>query len=140
MPTPLVEKSNKNIESARLLMEEELWNSSVHCSYYACLQIIKQIVYNLKTKRIADQQLSRGDTHRYLIQCMVSDLAGKAYRDGGMLQIDFQSKISELKGRRESADYSETIINEVDSDAAQNLAVDLIDYLNQIYKVKDEPN
>ena len=42
----LKEKSRNNIECALFLVQEQFFCSSVHCSYYSCIQYIKHLLLN----------------------------------------------------------------------------------------------
>ena len=43
----LLKKSHVNIDSAQLLLDNDFYSSSVHCSYYSSYQILKYAIsYN----------------------------------------------------------------------------------------------
>ena len=42
----LVQKSNENIKAAKLLIDKQMYTASIHCSYYACYQLINFILFN----------------------------------------------------------------------------------------------
>ncbi|TLV02526.1 hypothetical protein [Dyadobacter luticola] len=137
MATTLLVKYKENFESAQILIDHAKWNSSVHCSYYGCLQYIKELLYKLKSKRVIDQSLKNNSasTHLLLINSLMSELVGKLYRDNIALSVDINTALSDLKQIREVADYTPDLIDEVTSRRAQESAFEIVNCLENIYKL-----
>jgi hypothetical protein len=137
MSSSLLQKSRENLDSAQMLIDDSKWNSSVHCSYYGCLQYIKQVAYKIKSQRIVDQDIKNNaaSTHDYLIRTLNSDLAGKKLRDGLLLPLDINTSFRDLKATREYADYSPEVVTGETSKKAQASANLIVETLNGIYNL-----
>ena len=42
----LLIKSVDNYKAAKFLVENQYYNSSIHCAYYSCYQLMKHILFN----------------------------------------------------------------------------------------------
>ncbi|ALU75869.1 hypothetical protein [Tenacibaculum finnmarkense] len=102
-------KSEFNLEGAKLLIENSLFAPSVHCSYYAVFQklkhqyIIKEdITYDDLSDRImADKR----NTHKYVIEEFCNFIQDR-YK-----KREIKNKINDLKAFRIQSDYENLEIN-----------------------------
>lgn len=118
-------KSEENLSAADLLINNNMYTSSVHCSYYAGLQFSKYVLANKCGIGYEDQeQNSKGKDSHYF----VSDKTGKALdKKGGHLSyIDYNKFFSKLKNLRKKADYSEILIERDEAKKAYDYADKLI--------------
>jgi uncharacterized protein (UPF0332 family) len=119
----LVQKSDENITSAKLLIDNKHYASSVHCSYYSCVQLMIYLLihkYNLDRAQI--EALAKGENKGSHI--FAKNYIYNKMKDSG-IRFDartFYTTTGELKNKREHADYHETIISEAFSIAALNEA------------------
>ncbi len=105
----LANKSEFNLEGAVLLIENNLYAPSVHCSYYSVFQKIKYsfakktgVSYEvLKQNIIADKR----NTHKYIIE-EYCDLIQDKFKKRAL-----KNKINDLKVFRLESDYEELEIN-----------------------------
>ena len=138
MSQSLLIKSNQYLNSAQFLIENEFWCPSVHCSYYACLQLIKQILYLKKGRKTVDSDLRNKYSHVYLIDNIVALYAGTVYHKPELkffnfLEIDLNTDLYDLKAKRRTADYDADNISEKDCKSAYTASRDIINMLDKIY-------
>jgi len=121
MPTSFLEKSKESLESARFLIEEGKNNSSIHCAYYSCIQVIRHVLLHVHKKteaRIkAESRAFPGGSHEYLIDCIVQDLNKKGYNT-----VKLYANLYLLKRMRTEADYFDIIVIPVNSKRAFRVA------------------
>lgn len=121
MSTPLLEKSKESIESAWFLIGEGKNASSIHCSYYSCIQIIRHILLHVHKKTEAtikvESKAFSGGSHEYLIDCVVKDLNKRGYNTSRLY-----TNLYLLKRMRTEADYLDINITPVNSNRAFRVA------------------
>lgn len=118
-------KSEENLSAADLLIINNMYTSSVHCSYYAGLQFSKYVLANKCGIGYEDQeQNSKGKDSHYF----VSDNTGRALdRMGEHIGfIDYNKFFNKLKKLRKKADYSEELIKCNEAKKAYDYADKLI--------------
>ncbi len=115
----LLDKSLSNIEAAELLHQEEMYASSVHCSYYSSIQLMRHLLFNKfgfdEMEFDGRPEIQDKGSHNYLINFIRNKLdpyASRAYSSG----------ISDLKKCRKEADYMQIKILEINSQKALDLA------------------
>lgn len=127
----LIVKSEENLVSSRLLIENKCFNSSVHCSYYSSVQLMIHLLLNkfdftqdkLEITAKSENKGSHVFAKNYLYLKMKDlNIRFKA--------LEFQRLVGELKNKREQADYHEV---EISSDFCQN-AYDQAQVVNTILK------
>ncbi len=117
------EKSNFNLTAAEVLQKQHsLFDPSIHCAYYACVQELLHIIY-AKLKITKEQfesgrRNNRDGTHGWASKLIEIELARKDTKAFRAFQKDF----TELKDLREEADYSEVIAGITQSQKALNLS------------------
>lgn len=108
----LKEKSEFNFQAARLLISNNLYAPSVHCSYYGCFQLLKFTInnffgvdYEKLSQLIASNTLS---THAFVIKYVSDEIRANLGRDS---YREFNNKIKDLKNFREESDYDNVEIS-----------------------------
>jgi hypothetical protein len=133
----LKEKSIFNYDAAELLIQNNLYAPSIHCSYYSCFQLLKYIIYYFfgveYTKLASDISHSGKKTHEYIIE-YVYDEIDKNSRDIGAKR-NFKRKINELKRFRIDSDYDDVEIDLDKSDKAYRYSAEIRSYLQQTFHV-----
>ena len=123
-------KSIENIQAADLLIEKDLFASSIHCAYYSCFQLTK---YTLKTPYnipYDDQEIKGSDSHNYVMNLMCNKLRAKNI----FYSVDYKSWMNKLKKERKKSDYLNTII--IKEDAI--FALDLAKKINELLTIQQE--
>lgn len=124
---PLLSKSTQSIQAAEKLIETEHYNSSVHCSYYHCLQFMSYLATEkfgwtedeLKKKAKADK-----GSHQALIKIISEYLTGNH-----SIYMNFNKKFGRLKMARESADYHFEIAEKSKAIAVRDLSKETLQLL-----------
>lgn len=114
----LRQKSEFNIDAAKLLIKQANYAPSVHCSYYSCFQLMKYTIkeffgidYDVQASNIS----STGQhSHQYVINYISTKLEDLA---GVKESRAFKRTIKDLKQFRLESDYEDI---EVTHDYGQN--------------------
>ncbi len=132
----LREKSKFNFDAAKLLIDNNLYAPSVHCSYYSCFQLMKfsmnnffGISYNELRQRISVN--TSGGTHSYVTHFFNTEVRKK---NGISDYSDFSRKIKDLKEFRESSDYDDVEITVDKSTKALQYATDIRQHIQRNFK------
>lgn len=100
---PMLVKSNMSMNAAKLLAESrdsDLWNSSIHCSYYSLLQMMIHLLIDVKQPPLKIEDLTKyPDSHVY-----IRDTLGMEIGNGGERESFFDG-FDWLKRMRVKADY-----------------------------------
>lgn len=123
-------KSDENIKAAELLVEGNMYASSVHCSYYACFQLMKYVLHaKLNFDYIQQDKLTKGKgSHNLLIGTFK-----KKYRvTDKKAAFKIATDIDLLKKNRQKADYTPTVICDSTKNEVEKLKKDIIQQLNNI--------
>lgn len=106
----LKNKSEFNLEGAHILIENNCYAPSVHCSYYSVFQLIKHKF--IKYKSITYSQLSqrigsdKRNTHKYLIDEFCLHLQNNSSKKINAFEIrSLKRNIEDLKQFRIESDY-----------------------------------
>lgn len=133
----LVVKSEENLSSAKILIANECFNSSVHCSYYSSVQLMIHLLLNrfdfTQEKLASSAKSENKGSHVYAKNFLFKKMAEM---DKRFKAIDFNRLVGELKNKREQADYHEV---EVDSDFSQNAitqAESVNKILTEVFEIK----
>jgi len=129
-------KSLFNITAAKLLIDNNLYCSSVHCSYYSCFQLMKFTIkdffgidYNTLSSQIS---LSDKRTHQYVIEYIRSEIQTNL----GIFEArNFKRKIMDLKQFREESDYENIEVDILQGKKAYTIAQELISFLSKTFHV-----
>lgn len=116
----LLEKSKENLISAKLLIDSGFYNSSLHCAYYSCLQLIKYVLIEFhdyyEFDFDNDSTKNKGGTHKYIIGSLTTAIsinitAQKANR--------YKEDLNKVKLRREEIDYFPQKIIKTEDEASK---------------------
>lgn len=124
----LLDKSQSNIEAAELLHREEMYASSVHCSYYSSIQLMRHLLFNKfgydDIEFDGRPEVQDKGSHNFLFGFLRTKIDPKESRS-------YNIYLQQLKDHRKRADYMQIKILEVDSEKALSLATNL----NSLLKV-----
>ena len=102
----LRQKSDFNLDAAKVLLEQNLFAPSVHCSYYSCFQLLKYTIHDFfgedYEKQANNISTTKQKTHQYVINYITNKLKTLA---GSQESRDFKRKINDLKQFRIESDY-----------------------------------
>lgn len=119
----ITKKAEHNLKAASLLIENELYAPSIHCSYYAGFQMSKRKLAECGITYDEQDQAARDlstDSHNYIITTTeeyVSD------------PIKYRHNIGKLKRLRKKSDYLNQEIVKAEAEAAKTSAWDLFSIL-----------
>lgn len=120
-------KSKETYDSGEMLRSKDMYNSSIHCYYYSCMQMCNHIFH--KKENLTDSEIrklfSSSKSHKDTLNKLVN-LAGLGSRKA--LTVDF----SILKDKREMADYRNFLLNEGDSDYCKELCDNIMIHLKKL--------
>jgi uncharacterized protein (UPF0332 family) len=114
----LLKKSTENISAASLLIENKLYASSIHCSYYSCFQKLKNVISLAYSCRYEDLEVEHRDlnsklkqnqklgTHEFFINRKLFDLIRREKEDHRLI-----NKINDIKLHRTNSDYKDVAID-----------------------------
>ncbi|RAJ04074.1 HEPN domain-containing protein [Chitinophaga skermanii] len=126
------EKANQNLISAKLLIDKHIYCSSVHCSFYYCLQNLLHVLFTKKkydkAQFIADTKNNNTGTHLQASKLIGIEIAKVNMEDYKWYQKHFP----ELKKLREKADYSDEFIAQEEVHEALNKAQSIATLVNKI--------
>tara|TARA_R110000803_G_scaffold204936_1_gene271277 strand:- start:878 stop:1282 length:405 start_codon:yes stop_codon:yes gene_type:complete len=102
----IIQKSNFNIDSAKHLIENNCYASSVHCSYYASFQYMKHKLKLCQNTTYTDIDIACknhiGGSHVYVINGILNNLKPKL----GLKDFTtIKRRINDLKQFRLDSDY-----------------------------------
>ena len=94
----LRQKSDFNLDAAKVLLEQNLFAPSVHCSYYSCFQLLKYTIHDFfgedYEKQANNISTTKQKTHQYVINYITNKLKTLA---SSQESRDFKRKINDLK-------------------------------------------
>ena len=130
----LSEKANQSLNSARLLVKESYYSSTVNRSYYACFQYLMHILFE-KLKKDPDEFYSevnngKNGTHTWASKLIGIELAKKDLNDYKW----YQKEIPALREKRVQADYHATVMLPVDGYDSINKADAIMNILAKHFK------
>ena len=134
----LLKKSQLNIESARLLIENGFYAPSIHCSYYASFLLLKHVICYSEGSKYEDLERELGilksknhkihvGIHEFLIDIKLPELIKREKID-----YEIKRKIQDLKVVRVMADYQNTYIKQEISEKAFEKSDFIVKNLNDI--------
>ncbi len=127
----LKNKSEFNLEAAGVLVKNNYYASSIHCYYYASLQLMIHIILHKLTdnERISyNQQINTRGSHELTYDFISQKIDTQNLRN-------FRKSFTSLKDLRQLSDYKETEIRVDESDKAKEYATDLINFLKITFKI-----
>ncbi|MFK7799800.1 MAG: hypothetical protein AB8E82_20260 [Aureispira sp.] len=128
----LQQKSEKSIQAAEVLLEQQFYCSSIHCYYYACFQMLcNKLFQHYNSNQLEsirrDHTMRPGLHVRYLTQ-FTRDL--RQHTVDQSISVDFQTKMQYLKKLRTKADYKPEATSYQQNIKAQQLATDCLDIIH----------
>jgi len=123
--TILLEKSKQNIRAASMLIDNELYASSVHCSYYACFQRLKKLIADAYICDYSDldvehRKLNKSGSgkrmigsHEFYINYKLLNLVKRENKEHRLV-----NELNDIKRFRKQADYDNISI---DLNTSQNV-------------------
>jgi hypothetical protein len=137
----LKNKSEMNLEAAKLLNERYLCAPSIHCAYYSVLQLMKFAVYesmgisyekqDQEINALKTQKATAKGTHEYLIMKVEDEIRRVDYPN----YTDFTRNVKVLKRFRTKSDYDDEDVFFEQSTKAFGLANELRTQLKRTFKV-----
>lgn len=127
-------KAEENLSAAKLLIDNNMFSSSVHCSYYAGFQFSKHILANCCDIDYDKQENeSKGrDSHYYVTTCVENDLLKRTWK---IALADYNKYYSKLKRLRKKADYLQDLISPEEAINAYVCADKMITLLKNKYSL-----
>lgn len=119
----ITQKAEHNLRASALLVDNELYAPSIHCSYYAGFQLSKRklagcgITYDEQDKAAKE---SKTDSHNYIITTTEEHVSDP---------VMYRHNIGMLKRLRKKSDYLDEEIIEAEANAAKKSAWDLYSIL-----------
>ncbi len=125
------DKSDKTFSSGELLLSNTHYNSSVHCFYYSCFQLIIDLLR--EEYRYTDEQISSGtnnsSSHDKIINQLKICLSEESRIDYNIINL-----FSLIKKARKKADYEEQNIGKKEAEKTKDRATEIRKELNKIYR------
>jgi uncharacterized protein (UPF0332 family) len=114
-----------NLEAAKELIRNNFYASSVHCSYYACFQLMMfKLVQNLSITYDDLKNRSKGESsHEYVSNEIMEILTKKS---GLTIMQDFKRQYKQLKRFRLDSDYHDILIDSAGSSHALRCSEELL--------------
>jgi len=132
----LSNKSEINIDAAKLLNDKNLYSAVAHCAYYACYQKIKHIWLHKQGK--TEQELKnlgstkpRMGSHEVLINEIGSFIKNSRSKNFIEDSRIYNNNILQLKRLRTKADYEDTVFDFTNSSKSLSLSNEIIPVLNK---------
>ncbi len=131
-------KAVDNQKSARFLIDNGLFSSSVHCSYYSNVQLIMHIF--LVSFGWTRNEIERNRRHGSFDEKGFHNWIEREIRDS-LYEKEVSNEykqyilrtLPQLKSLRVKADYDDILIDEIKSNNALSMSKQLTDILTQIY-------
>ena len=127
-----LEKTTQNLNSAKILLDQCHYSSSVHCSFYGCLQTALHILFvklkHNKSEFEYARRIQKQGTHQYVFDLIKKEVKKNLTSDYHW----FRNSFSKLKTLREQADYSEEPISQSDGHDAFNKATAINNLINKL--------
>ena len=133
----LKSKSEFNLEAASILIDNNCYAPSVHCSYYSVFQLIKHKFVRLK--EISYAELSNNtisdkrNTHKYLIDEFCLHLQSDSVKKMSIFDVrTLKREIEDLKQFRTESDYDNIEVNYETSNKALSLSNSILKRIKNI--------
>lgn len=132
----LSNKSEINIDAAKLLNGKNLYSAVAHCAYYACYQKIKHIWLHKQGKTDLElEQLGRTKPRMGSHEVLINEIGTFIKSSGSKNFIDdfrvYNNNILQLKKLRTRADYEDTIFDSTSSSKSLTLSNEIIPVLSK---------
>jgi len=129
-------KSTLNLNAAKMLHDNSIYCSSVHCSYYSCVQKIISKLLTLYTEdELAEDKrnnFAQQSMHQYYLKRIVKDIKINIKNISRQDLTKFTNDLSKLKELRENSDYKNADIPSDCSTKAYLLAQEIQSFIKEI--------
>jgi len=129
-----LEKSNQSLDSAKYLVKQQYYSSTVNRSYYACFQFLMHILFEKLKKDQAEfynEVLQRPNgTHTWASKLIGNELARQNIEDYKW----FQRVLPEFREKRVKADYYPAVISPDEGELSITRAESIINMLKVNFK------
>ncbi|MEO8589812.1 MAG: hypothetical protein ABI432_10615 [Flavobacteriales bacterium] len=122
----LLRKSQQNDAASGILIANGLYATSIHCSYYRCLQYMLHL-HPHELPRGQPDDRTQG-THNVLIAIIGQKLREK----DTTASVNFNNEIQKLKKLRTQADYQEPMFDASTSREAQRMASGIVQLFQKV--------
>ena len=130
----LSEKATQSLNSARLLVREHYYSSTVNRSYYACFQYLMHVLFEKLKKSPTEfyNEVNNGKngTHTWASKLISFELAKKDIKDYKW----YQKEIPALRAKRIEADYHNIEISSAEGHDSINKAESIMNLLARHFK------
>ena len=142
MDTALRSKSEENTKSANLAIQGTHYASSIHCSYYACLQLMGHIQrsdFGMTDAEVENEQDStQGSSHILLISKFEEKLfLSPKLQNNQRRELTkwFKKLIGDLKEKRKKADYKNVKIEKYEAKECLKMSDEIIEFLTKFFTI-----
>jgi hypothetical protein len=119
-------KSRESLKTAKMCINNGLYNNSVSRSYYAVYQSIVAVL-EAKGQRVTDKKGKVSKDHN-----MAINEFHKIYSNQSKMIINFKGEIKSLKGARENADYEPITFDKKEAIKYNKEALELLRKIKKI--------
>lgn len=129
------EKSENSFKATNKLLQDSFCNTSVHCSYYSCLQLMYHILseyLGMRDDEIESESKDDKSSHVWLINKVTRQL--KSIRSKEEARI-FSDEVHTLKKNRIIADYGKSSINTDQAEKLRDLSYKINKYLTESFSL-----
>lgn len=123
------EKSGESFKATNKLITEGLYNTSVHCSYYSCVQLMYHTLekyLNMDQTEIKKESNESQSSHVWLINKVTQLLKQLTSKKDAR---NFSDSVHKLRKCRVSADYDKEFVVERDAVDLRQLSYDISKHL-----------
>lgn len=142
MDTALRSKSEENTKLANLAIQETYYAASIHCSYYACLQLMGHIQrsdFGMTDEDVENEQKEiKGDSHNLLINKFIGKLRySSQIPNNQRVNIEelFTTNMRMLRTKRKKADYENKKIGRFEANESLRISNEIIEILTKYFTV-----
>lgn len=122
-----LQKAQNNDNASGILIENGLYATSVHCSYYRCFQYMMHLQKHSFTTNVREDW-SQG-SHNDLINRVSREMRVK----DAVASVNFNNDILKLKKLRNKADYEEPMFDAGTSREAQRMATGIVQLFQRVF-------
>lgn len=101
-------KSEECLKAAQKLIDLEMYNSSIHCSYYSVFLYMKYILANTANRPVsyeAQKEQGKTESHKFVIREIRNRVAGEKQ------EKDIRQLFDYIKAERINADYTDKLFD-----------------------------
>lgn len=129
------DKATNNFSATNKLITEGLYNPSIHCAYYSCVQLMYhtlEVYCKMNEVDIQNQSNDPKGSHIWIISKITTYVATLSSRKCAR---SFSDKLHELRRARIIADYHKDFIDEQKAVEARQCSYELNKYIEKIFSL-----